>query len=145
MQVFGLPGHIIRNGRAASRLLDAKTPDIAAARRRDAVARWRRAMADGLTSVQAAQAVGVARANLYRWEKDATPGSRRPRNPRKPEWTRELAQAVEAARADNPMWGKRKIAVLMRREGFQTSASTVGRILAHLVARGAIVLGRLPR
>jgi len=139
MQVFGLPRHIIRNGRVASRLLDAKTPDIEAARRRDAVARWRRAMADGLTSAQAAQAVGVARANLYRWEKDATPASRRPRNPRKPEWTRELAQAVEAARADNPMWGKRKIAVLMRREGFQTSASTVGRILAHLVARGAIV------
>jgi putative transposase len=43
------------------------------------------------------------------------------------------------ARADNPMWGKRKIAVLMRREGFLASDSTVGRILAHLVARGAIV------
>jgi hypothetical protein len=33
MQVFGLPGHLIRNGRAASRLLDAQTPDIEAARR----------------------------------------------------------------------------------------------------------------
>jgi hypothetical protein len=33
-------GHVIRNGRAASRLLDAQ--DIEAARRRDAVARWRR-------------------------------------------------------------------------------------------------------
>ena len=27
MQVIGLPSHIIRNGRAASRLLAAKTPD----------------------------------------------------------------------------------------------------------------------
>ena len=39
MQVFGLPGHVIKNGRAASRLLAAQTPDIEAARRRDAVHR----------------------------------------------------------------------------------------------------------
>lgn len=139
MQVFGLPGHVIRKGRVASRLLDAKTPDIEAAGRRDAVQRWRRAMADGLTCEQAAKAVGAARSNLYRWEKDPQPKSRRPKTPRKPQWTRALAQAVEAARADNPMWGKRKIAVLMRREGFRTSASTVGRILGALVRRGAVV------
>ncbi len=41
MQVFGLPGQIIKDGRAASHLLAAQTPDIEAARRRDAVARWR--------------------------------------------------------------------------------------------------------
>ncbi len=28
MQVFGLPGHLIRSARSASRLLAAKTPDI---------------------------------------------------------------------------------------------------------------------
>jgi hypothetical protein len=38
MQVFGLPGQFIRNGRAALRL-DAKAPNIEAARRRDAAAR----------------------------------------------------------------------------------------------------------
>jgi hypothetical protein len=108
-------------------------------RRRDAVGRWRRAIADGLTAEEAARAVGVPRSTLYRWEKAPQPQSRRPHARRKPQWTRELAQAVAAARADNPMWGKRKIAVLMRREGFQTSASTVGRILASLVARGAII------
>ena len=139
MQVFGLPGQINRNGRVASRLVDAKTPAVEAARRRDAVERWRRAIADGLTAEAAARAVGVPRSTLYRWEKAPQPQSRRPHALRKPQWTRELAQAVAAARADNPMWGKRKIAVLMRREGFQTSASTVGRILASLVARGAIV------
>jgi hypothetical protein len=47
--VFGLPFHIIRNGRATSRLLAAKTPNIEAARRCDAVQRWRGAMADGLS------------------------------------------------------------------------------------------------
>jgi hypothetical protein len=35
--------------------------------------------------------------------------------------------------------GKRKIAVLLRREGVGVSVSTVGRILAHLVKRGAVV------
>ena len=69
MQVRGLPRQIIRNGGAASRLLAAKTPNIEAERRRDAVARWRRAMSDGLSAEQAAQAVGAPRSTLYRWEK----------------------------------------------------------------------------
>src|SRR4029079_884481 len=98
-------------------------------RRCDAVTRWRRAIGDGLTAKQAAQAVGVPRSTLYRWENDPQPKSRRPHKLRKPQWTRKLARAVEAARAENPMWGKRKIIVLMRREGFRTSTSTVGRIL----------------
>ncbi|HET6376427.1 MAG TPA: hypothetical protein VFF88_10300, partial [Methylocella sp.] len=127
------------NGRAASRLLDAKTQDIEAARRRGAVQRWRRAMADGLTAGQAARAVGVPRATLYRWEKKPGPLSRRPHRPRGRQWTSGLARAVEDLRRGNPMWGKRKIAVLLRREGFAVSVSTVGRILAHLVKRGAIV------
>src|SRR5579862_8211930 len=105
MQVFGLPGQIIRNGKAASRLLDAKTPNIEAARRRDAVARWRRARGDGLTAEQAAKAVGVARANLYRWEKRTEPRSRRPHAKRQPAWPSALVSAVERLRADNPMWG----------------------------------------
>ncbi len=138
MQVFGLPRQIIRNGRAASRLLDAKTPDIEAARRRDAVARWRRAMADGLTADRAAKAVGVARSNLYRWEKDATPKSRRPRHVRPKSWTPALRQAVERLRQDFPMWGRAKLGPLVRAEGFTASNSTVGRILADLVARGVV-------
>src|SRR5579871_5265947 len=102
MQVRGLPGQVIRNGRAASRLLDAKTPDIEAARRRDAVARWRRAKANGLTADEAAHAVGVPRSTLYRWEKDATPKSRRPRRVRPKTWTPALRQAVERLRQDFP-------------------------------------------
>jgi putative transposase len=139
MQVIGLPAHIIRNGRAASRLLAAKTPDIEAARRRDAVGRWRGAMAAGLSAAQAARAVGVPRPTLYRWEKKSHPESRRPHHPRGRRWTAELARAVEELRNDNPMWGKRKIAVLLRREGVKISISTIGRILAHLVKRGAVL------
>jgi hypothetical protein len=66
MQVFGLRRQIIGNGRAAARLREAKTPDIEAARRRDAVARWRRAVADGLNGERGARAVGVPRSTLYR-------------------------------------------------------------------------------
>ena len=138
MQVFGLARQIIRNGRAASCLLDAKTPDIEAARRRDAVARWRRAMADGLTAERGAKAVGVARSNLYRWEKEATPKSRRPRRVRLKTWTPALRAAVERLRQDFPMWGRAKLGPLVRAEGFCVSDATVGRIIASLVARGVV-------
>lgn len=139
MQVFGLPRQIISNGGAASRLLDAKTPDIAAARRRDAVARWRCAMADGLSSGQAARAVGVPRATLYRWEKRSAARSRRPHRLRARTWSHDLIRAVERLRADFPMWGRAKLGPLLRDEGFPVSDATVGRIIAHLVARGAAI------
>ena len=137
MQVFGLPGHIIRSASMASRIA-AKSPDNAAAIRRATIARWRQAMADGLTSEQAAQAVGVARANLYRWEKCPELRSRRPKRVRTRSWTPALVEAVEALRLDHPMWGKAKIGPLVRREGFVVSDATVGRILAYLVGRGII-------
>jgi DNA-binding XRE family transcriptional regulator len=98
-------------------------------KRSGGVARWRGAIAAGLTAEQAAKAVGIPRATLYRWEKRPDPLSRRPHHPR----------AVEDLRNDNPMWGKRKIAVLLRREGVKVSLSTIGRILAHLVGRGAVL------
>jgi putative transposase len=139
MQVRGLPRQVIRNGAAASRLLAAKTPNIEAERRRDAVARWRRAMADGLSAEQAARAVGAPRSTLYRWEKAPEPGSRRPHRGRQPKWPPALIEAVEAVRNDNPMWGKRKIAALLRRDGQAVSVSKVGRILKRLMERRAVI------
>ena len=65
--------------------------------------------------------------------------SRRPHQVREPTWTPALAQAVEELRADNPMWGKRKLAALLRREGVTVSTSTVGRILRKLMDRGVVV------
>jgi putative transposase len=138
MQIRGLPRHVIRNARDASRLLDAQTPDIEAARRRDALARWTAARAGGLTAGLAANVVGVPLANLYRWRKKVVPASRRPKQPRRPVWPSELVQAVERLRLDFPMWGKDKLAPLLAKQGFKTSVSTVGRILAHLVKRGVV-------
>ena len=138
MQIRGLPRHVIRNGCTASRLLAAKSPDCEAARRRDAIRRWRQSQRDGLTTEQAARAVGIPRATLYRWQKSPEPKSRRPKRTRKPAWSHELIRAVERLRLDYPMWGKDKLTPLLRKQGFQVSASTVGRILAHLVKRGVV-------
>src|SRR3954471_18771958 len=138
MRVFGLPGHVIRNGRRASRLLAAETPNIAAARRRDAVARWRAAMRAGLTAEQAAQAVGVPRATLYRWRKAPVPKSRRPHRVRTKNWGAALRIEVERLRLDFPMWGKEKLGPILRSQGFAVSNATVGRILEGLIARGRV-------
>lgn len=138
MQVFGLPGHVIRNAGRASRLQGAKTPTIEAHRRRDAVARWRRAMADGLGAGQAALAVGVALSTLYRWEAAPEPKSRRPHRVRRNGWSPALRAEVERLRLDFPFWGKDKLGPLLRKAGFAVSNATVGRILKSLVERGRV-------
>jgi putative transposase len=138
MQVFGLPGHVIRNAGRASRLLGAKTSTIEETRRRNAVARWRRAMRDGLDAGRAAAAVGVPRATLYRWEKEPAPKSRRPHRVRRNGWSRELRAEVERLRSDFPFWGKDKLGPLLRKAGFTVSNATVGRILKSLVERGRV-------
>ena len=136
MQIRGLHRAIYRGAGLASRLATQERSD--AVERRDAVARWHQARRDGLTASQAAKAVGTPLSTLYRWAKDAPPKSRRPKTIRKPAWTTKLVQAVEEWRLEEPTWGKAKIVVKLREEGFAVSEATVGRILAHLVKRGAI-------
>jgi transposase InsO family protein len=136
MQIRGLHRSIYRGASLASRLEAQERSDVA--ERRDAVARWRQAVCDGLTVKDAARAVGHSLAKLYRWEKQAQPKSRRPKSTRKSAWTSELVQAVEALRLDEPMWGRAKIVVKLREQGFKVSEATIGRIIAHLVKRGVV-------
>ena len=96
-------------------------------------------MSAGLSAEKAAQAVGVPRSTLYRWERRPEPGSRRPHRLRQAGWSPALVEAVEAMRRDYPMWGKAKLAVILRREGHTVSESTAGRILQMLVARGRVL------
>ena len=135
MQVFGLPAQIIRNGGAASRLLSAQPPHIEGERRRDAVARWLKARAAGLTAERAA---GASRSTLDRWRKRAQPLSRRPRRVRGTNRPAGLAAAVERLRLDFPMWGRAKIGPLVRELGFAVSDATAGRILSDLIRRGRV-------
>jgi putative transposase len=90
---------------------------------------------------------GMSRATLYRWLKRFDPHdltslrdkSRRPRRVRQPVWSSELVRAVKQVREQYPRWGKDKLVVLLRGQGYMTSASTVGRVLRYLKKRGVLV------
>lgn len=136
MKVFGLHGALYRAAALASRL---KSPSEAALAWNEVLARWRRARNQGLTAEQAAQAVGISRATLYRWHARLESRSKRPHRTRSPQWSHEIVRTVERLRAEHPMWGKRKLGVLLARTGCTVSVSTVGRILRSLMDRGTVV------
>jgi putative transposase len=87
---------------------------------------------------------GIARNTFYTWKRRYDPSnlasledrSSKPKHPRTPTWSLELAQAVLALRDKYPSWGKDKLVVLLRREDRwkdqKVSTSMVGRILRHL-------------
>jgi hypothetical protein len=82
MQVFGLAGHLIRSDGT-----------LAAGDRGRAHQRGR------------ANAVGVPRATLYRWEQQPQRRSSQPHHIRSKNWPSALVRAVERLRQDFPMWG----------------------------------------
>jgi putative transposase len=49
-----------------------------------------------------------------------------------------LVEVVLKLREKYPRWGKEKLVILIHAEGYQTSASTVGRIIHHLKERGVL-------
>ena len=83
---------------------------------------------------------------FYRWKRRYNPRhietledrSHRPRHVRQPTYSVELVNAVLRVREEYPRWGKDKLVILLRREGFNCSASTVGRILHRLRKRGVL-------
>lgn len=64
--------------------------------------------------------------------------SHRPRRLRQPTWSPKLAAEVLRLREQFPRWGKDKLVILLRREGWQVSTSMVGRIIGSLKARGVL-------
>ena len=89
---------------------------------------------------------GISRQTFYRWKRRYEPRdltslegrSHRPHQVRQPTWSPELAQAVLEIREQRPRWGKDKLAVLLRKGGWQVTTSMVGRILTSLKARGVL-------
>ncbi len=80
MQVQVLPREISRGARTAATLNGRSSAVEATINERvELVRRWGRAMAMGLSSQEAAVAVGVSRATLYRWRRNPGPRSKRPR------------------------------------------------------------------
>ena len=89
---------------------------------------------------------GISPQTLYRWERRYDPRhtksledrSHRPRHVRQPSYSVELVEAVLKSSEEYPRWGKDKLVILLHREGFNSSASTVGRILKKLKERGVL-------
>lgn len=89
---------------------------------------------------------GISRQAFYRWKPRYDPRdlstledrSHRPLHRRQPSWTAEQAERVRRLREQYPRWGKDKLAVLLRREGWPVSVSMVGRIMTSLRQRGVL-------
>ena len=83
---------------------------------------------------------------FYRWKRRYEPmnlksledRSHRSRRLRQPTWSPELAQAVFCLRERYPRWGKDKLVVLLRKQGYKVSTSMVGRIIKRLKERGVL-------
>jgi transposase len=98
---------------------------------------------------------GISPDTFYRWRRRYDPRrlesleddrrTRRPHRVRQPQTPLEVVGRIQALREQYPRWGKDKLVVLLRREGLGLSASTVGRVLQRLRARGALREPRLGR
>ena len=88
----------------------------------------------------------ISRQTFYRWKRRYDPmnlntleeRSRRPNKVRERSWSPEVVEAVLRLRETYPRWGKDKLVILLRREGYAVSTSKVGRILKHLKERGVL-------
>ena len=104
---------------------------------------WMSLQAAGSSSLKASQILEIPRSTLYRWKKrlkekglrGLEDGSRRPKHLRCPRWDVSLVEAICELRQLYPQWGKNKLQVMLAREGFTPSLSTIGRILKDLKQR----------
>ena len=123
-----------------------KSLSIKAKSRLNTLVAWQALREAGWTTERASLRLGASRASLYRWQKRLTErgtwgleeSSRRPKRLRTVSWSVELIETVQELREQYPRWGKEKLWVLLGREGWHTSISTVGRILSYLKRRGLI-------
>ena len=148
MQTYG---SIIPGGPTLARLLPKgaseardRRPLSRDAKRRLAAIQWHEA--HGESAALTARHFGLSRSTVYEWlkrhERYGAQGlenrSRRPRRLRQPTWSAELEKAVLDLRQANVCWGKDKLVVLLRREGWSVSVSMVGRILSRLRIQGRL-------
>ena len=89
---------------------------------------------------------GISPQTFYRWKRRYDPRHtesledrpHRPRHVRQPTYAVALVEAVLRLREKYPRWGKDKLVILLRRDGFASSASTIGRVLKKLRERGVL-------
>jgi putative transposase len=89
---------------------------------------------------------GISPQAFYRWKRRYNPyhlesledRSHRPKRLRQPTASPELVVAVLKLREKYPRWGKDKLVVLLREEGYLVSASMVGRTIRRLKDSGVL-------
>ncbi|WP_446831958.1 helix-turn-helix domain-containing protein [Candidatus Foliamicus sp.] len=116
--------------------MDDTTPGDAFERLRK-IETYRELRAEGCGEAAALRAVGWSRSTYYRWQaryrsqgvKGLAAKSRRPRRTHPARWTRAQEWAVWRMRKHYPFMGKRRLKVMLDREGILLSESTIGRIL----------------
>lgn len=90
---------------------------------------------------------GISRPTFYRWKGRYKPHDLHsledrksvPKRRRGPSWSTEAVVAVKEIRERYPSWGKDKLVVVLRKEGWELSTSMVGRILSHLKRTGQLL------
>jgi transposase InsO family protein len=89
---------------------------------------------------------GISPQTFYRWKNRYDPydlrtlesASHRPYKVRQPETPVKVIERIQKLREQYPRWGRDKLAVLLMKEGIEISASTVGRVINRLKARGLV-------
>lgn len=89
---------------------------------------------------------GISPQTFYRWKRRYDPRhlesledrSHRPKHLRQPTAPGELVEAVRSLREEYPRWGKEKLRQLLGGQGYEVSASMVGRIIRRLKERGVL-------
>ena len=117
----------------------------AAGRRRLKVVRW--CEEHGRNVTLTARHFNYSRSTVHVWLKRYKASgalgledrSRRPKRVRQPTWHEALVVAVRKERLEHPTWGKDKLVVRVRRQGFLVSVSMVGRILTMLKRKGQLL------
>ena len=104
--------------------------------------------AEGCSIKTAAESLETSKATIYRWKKqlaDSGPKGledkpKRPKSTRKPKYSLQLQDTILKLRKEFPFWGKEKIYTYLKKcyPKFQTSESTVGRIIKKHIELGRI-------
>lgn len=89
---------------------------------------------------------GISPQTFYRWKRRFDPydlrtlesGSHRPHKVRESETPVRVVERIQSLREQYPRWGRDKLEVLLKKEGIEISASTVGRVMNRLKARGLL-------
>jgi transposase InsO family protein len=108
---------------------------------------YKQLIREGCSKRMAFKVINIPKSTYYRLKKRYSlyglPGleyeSKRPNKVRTSQWSTTLELYVRLLRNQYPLYGKYKIAVLLKREhNIEASVSTVGRVLKKLVMRGIV-------